>query len=57
MARSSQPYRAGGARPPGPVLEKMLAGRATPSPGAGKALAKGMKAAPVKKPKLLMPRY
>lgn len=37
--RQTQPYRRSTGRAPGPVLDRMLAGRATPTPGAGKALA------------------
>ena len=53
--RQTQPHRAG---PRGlqPVLDKMLAGRATPAPGAGKALYGAIKAGPAKRAKLLIPR-
>jgi hypothetical protein len=39
-------------RPPSPTLDRMLAGRATPSPGRGKALASAMRK---QKAKLLIP--
>lgn len=56
--RQTQPYRASGSRAPSPVLNKMLAGRATPSPaGSGKALAGAMRASAKKRAKLMIPRY
>lgn len=44
-SRQTQPYRKGINRPPSQVLERMLAGRQTPNPGAGRVLAQGMKKA------------
>lgn len=54
--RQTQPYRAGGSRPPSPVLDRMLAGRKGPAPGAGAPMKKALAAAG-QRAKRMMPRY
>lgn len=54
--RQTQPYRKSGSRPPSPVLDRMLAGKQTATPGVGKPLVNAMRG-PGKKSKRYLPRY
>lgn len=55
MPRTTQPYRAGGARAPSLMLDRMTAGKKLGAPG-GNALASAVKKV-TSKSKRTMPRY
>lgn len=53
--RQTQPFRKSGARPPSPVLDRMLAGKA--QPGIGAVLAKTVKKRAGGAQQRMIPRY